>query len=98
MHYAFQLQWAADYDAVRNILYDENLLDIHVVPGMTVPTDLTVGLALRTRQPITGIEVEYPQATVVKSISKGSLPDTQVYTLRFTRLGENPSRLRSAKD
>ena len=49
--YGFKLHWANDYDAVRQILVDENLIDVHVVPGMTsVPSVGFARFALRTKQ------------------------------------------------
>ncbi len=35
-----KFQWANNYDGVRQILVDEGLIDINIVPGMTVPSDL----------------------------------------------------------
>lgn len=46
--YGFNFRWADDYDAVRQALVDEGKIDINVVPGMTVPTNLFARFALRT--------------------------------------------------
>lgn len=86
--YAFRLQWAADYDAVRDLLYEEGLLDIHVVPGMSVPQDLTVQLAVRTRHAITALAPEFPAETTVEYLGEQA-SDRHHYRLRFARLGEN---------
>src|SRR6185503_3540538 len=56
--YGFKFHWAGDYDEVRQTLVDEGLIDVHVVPGMTVPHDLFARFALRTKQPINGVEAE----------------------------------------
>ena len=40
--YSFRFRWAPDYDGVREVLYQEKLFDVAVVPGMTVPIDLDV--------------------------------------------------------
>ncbi len=85
--YAFKLRWAADYDAVRQILVDEEQIDVHVVPGMTVPTDLCARLALRTKQEINAVEAEFPHATQIESL--GVKDDHRLYQVRFSRLGEN---------
>jgi hypothetical protein len=85
--YGFKLHWADDYDAVRQILVDEGLIDVHVIPGMTIPNDLFARLALRTRQPIHAIEAEFPQQTRIESL--GSKGDMRFYQVRFSRLGEN---------
>ncbi|MCB0127166.1 MAG: hypothetical protein KDE58_33120 [Caldilineaceae bacterium] len=65
VEYAFRLQWATDYDAVRELLYQEDLLDIQIVPGMSVPQDLTVQIAVRTRHAITALEAEFPAETAI---------------------------------
>jgi hypothetical protein len=68
--YGCKLQWAADYDAVRQILVDEGLIDVQVVPGMTVPSDLFAEFALRTKQPIARIEAEFPNSTAIESLAQ----------------------------
>lgn len=86
--YGFRLQWAADYDAVRQIVYDEGKIDVHVVPGMTVPCDLFARFALRTKQKIRSVEAEFPASTEIEFLgSKGG--DTYLYQVRFSKLGEN---------
>jgi hypothetical protein len=85
--YGLKLRWANDYDAVRRLLVEEGLIDVHVVPGMTVPNDLFARFALRTRQPIRAVEAEFPAETRIESL--GSKGDTHFYQVRFGRLGEN---------
>ena len=85
--YGFKLQWADNYDAVRQILVDEGLIDVHVVPGMTVPSDLFARFALRTKQPIRAVEAEFPEQTQIESL--GAKGDFKFYQVRFQRLGEN---------
>ena len=86
--YRFRLRWAKDYDGVRDLLYDEGLFDIHVVPGMTVPTDLPALLSLRTQRRIESIAPEHPEQTKVEYLgTRGK--DVHVYRVRFSRLGEN---------
>ncbi len=85
--YGFKLQWADNYDAVRQILVDEGLIDVHVVPGMTVPSDLFARLALRTKQPIKAVEAEFPEQTKIQSL--GAKGDFNFYQVQFQRLGEN---------
>lgn len=88
VEYAFRLQWATDYDAVRELLYQEGLLDIQIVPGMSVPQDLTVQIAVRTRHTITTLEAEFPADTTIEYLREQA-PDRHHYRLRFARLGEN---------
>jgi hypothetical protein len=85
--YAFTFRWANDYDAVRQILVDEGGIDVHVVPGMTVPSDLCARFALRTKQAIGAVEAEFPQATQIEPV--GGEGDTHLYEVRFSKLGEN---------
>ncbi len=42
--YGFKIKWADSWDDMRQTLYEEGLFDIRVVPGMTIPTDLTAQL------------------------------------------------------
>ncbi len=85
--YGFTLRWAPDYDGVRRILVDEGGVDVHVVPGMTVPTDLVARFALRTNHQIRGVDAEFPRETAIRSL--GSKDGASLYEVRFQRLGEN---------
>jgi hypothetical protein len=90
--YQFRFRWAQDYTAVRNVLYDEGVFDINVVPGMTVPTDLTAMFSLRTHNKIRAIVPEHPETTEVEYVGERG-KDVLVYKVRFSRLGENLLRL-----
>ena len=85
--YGMQMRWAADYDGVRRLLYDNGLIDPHIVPGMTVPQDLTARIALRTKHRISAIEAEHPGTTRIRQL--GANGDAQIYEVQFQRLGEN---------
>jgi hypothetical protein len=86
--YSFKFRWAQNYAAVHDILYQEGGVDVNVVPGMTVPTDLPTMFSLRTRDRIRSIEPEFPDKTSVKLVGERGT-DTQVYSVNFSRLGEN---------
>jgi len=86
--YGFKFRWAEGYDRVRDILYEEGLFDVHVVPGMTVPTDLSALFSLRTRNPIESIQPEFPDETRLDFLGEKG-PATRLYRVRFSRLGEN---------
>ena len=88
VRYGFRFRWAKDYDAVRDILYDEGGLDVNIVPGMTVPSDLTAMFSLRTRNRVRGIDAEHPDQTVVRSVGEPA-KDTHTYSVKFKKLGEN---------
>ncbi|MCP5544045.1 MAG: hypothetical protein H7A49_09080 [Akkermansiaceae bacterium] len=85
--YGFKFQWADGYDAIRQLLVDEGKIDVHVVPGMTVPTDLAAKFSLRTTQTIHSVQAEFPAETVIQSL--GPNGDHNIYQVQFSRLGEN---------
>jgi hypothetical protein len=85
--HTFKLRMADGYDAVRQILVDEGGIDTHVVPGMTVPSDLIARIALRTTQPIHSVEAEFPETTEI--IPRGANGEYTIYQVRFEKLGEN---------
>jgi len=85
--YGFKFQWVNDYDAARQALVDEGKIDVHIVPGMTLPTNLFARLALRTTQTINGIDAEFPAETQVTDL--GLSGSNHLYQVQFSRLGEN---------
>ncbi len=85
--FGFTFQWAKDYDDVRQVLVNEGKVDVQVVPGMTVPTNLFAEIALRTTQPVASVEAEYPETTRITAL--GRKDDTRLYRVQFSRLGEN---------
>ena len=86
--YGFRFTWATDYDAVRQALVREGLIDVRAVPGMVIPRGMPAMFSLRTRQRIRSIESEFPADTTVRLVDT-SHPDTRVYRVWFRRLGEN---------
>jgi hypothetical protein len=86
--YGFRLRWANSYDQMRQTLYDEGAFDVRVVPGMTVPEDLTAQVALHTRAKIESLQPEFPGQTTVRDLGERK-PGYRVYSVAFTRLGEN---------
>jgi hypothetical protein len=85
--YAFTMRWADDYDHAREILVEQDLVDVHVVPGMTVPADLAARFSLRSNEPIREIEAEHSGATSLRHLGRSG--DAEIYEVRFSRLGEN---------
>jgi hypothetical protein len=88
VQYGFRFQWADSYDDLRDLLFREGLFDIRVVPGMTVPDDLPVRLALRTRARIDSLEAEFPEETLIADRGETG-PGYRLYEVSFRRLGEN---------
>jgi hypothetical protein len=91
--YTFRFQWAKDFAGVRDVLFREGKIDVSVVPGMVVPTDLPAMFALRTKQKIVAVEPEHASATRIERVAALSTADTAVYRATFTRLGENLLRV-----
>ena len=94
--YAFQFAWAPDYTAVRDRLVEAGLLDVDVAPGMTVPSDLSVCVAIRSNDGIQQLEAEHPDQTTIEP-----LPDRmgrKLYRVKFARLGENMLTVRQSGD
>ena len=86
-NYSLKFQWVNDYDGVRQALVNEGKVDVHVVPGMTLPTNLFAEIALDTTQQITSITAEFPEATQLQAI--GANGTYQLYSVQFSQLGEN---------
>ena len=86
--YGFKFRWANDYNGIRNILVEEGLIDVQVMPGMTIPNDLEATIALRTKQKITTLNAEFSTATEIKYIGEKQ-KGTYLYKIKFTHLGEN---------
>lgn len=86
--YAFRMQWANGYDALRDALYAEGSFDVRVVPGMTIPENLASRVALRTRAKIERLTAEFPAQTTIRALPSAR-GDTRIYEVAFHRLGEN---------
>ncbi len=86
--YGFRFLWADGYEAIRALLYQNDLFDIRVAPGMVIPHNLDVHLGIRTRNTITDVRAEFPRRTVIQQegVKSGRV---HLYTIRFSRLGEN---------
>ncbi len=94
--YGFKFRWADGYDGIRDILYEEGLLDVHVVPGMTVPEDLEAMVSLRTKSAIESVTPEHPEETRIEYLGEKA-KDSHVYRVKFSRLGENLLRVKWGK-
>jgi hypothetical protein len=89
--YGLKFQWANDYDAIRQTLVDNGKIDVHIVPGMTVPTNLFAQIALRTTQTVSSVTSEFPAQTQVQFLGTTNINASayQLYQVQFARLGEN---------
>jgi hypothetical protein len=86
--YGFKFQWADNYDAIREALVDEGKIDVHIVPGMTLPTNLFARIALNTTQAVSSVQAEFPGSTQIQylGVTNGTY---QMYQVQFSQLGEN---------
>ncbi len=86
--YGFRMQWANSYDEMRQLLYDAGLFDVRVVPGMTVPSDLSAEFSLHTKARVQSVTAEFPgDTTIARRAATAS--DTRIYAVTFRKLGEN---------
>lgn len=91
--YGFRMQWANSYDDLRSLLYDAGLFDVRVVPGMTIPENLTAKFSLHTKAAIETIAAEFPAQTTITRVGQPQ-PNTYVYEVAFRKLGENMLTIR----
>ena len=95
--YGFKFRWADDYQMFRDILVEEGLIDVQIMPGMTVPNDLEATIALRTRRDIQALKPEFPADTQIEYEGKGRT-GAELYRIRFSRLGENKITIAYGED
>lgn len=86
--YGIKIQWADSWDEMRQILYNNNLFDTRIIPGMTIPRDLTAKISLHTKNQIDSITCEFPTQTRIINLEKVS-KDHHLYEVSFRKLGEN---------
>lgn len=87
MRHSFKFQWKINYNEIRKAIVKEGLLDIQVVPGMTVPNDLSAKFYIDSVVNINQIRAEYPEQTEIKFIMKKD--QKLIYQVKFETLGEN---------
>ncbi len=95
--HSFKLQWASDYNDIRDRLVKEGLVDVQVIPGMTLPSDLSAKFYLRTRQSIDSLRPEFPEETELVFLGQKQ-EDLFLYEVKFNRLGENYIEIRYDTD
>ena len=88
VEYGFRIEWANSYNELRDILYENNLFDTRIIPGMTLPQDLTAKIALRSKNKIDSIVAEFPKLTSIKPVESKN-KDTKIFEVNFKKLGEN---------
>lgn len=86
--YGFRMQWVGSYEELRETLYREGLFDVRVVPGMTVPENVTARFSLHTKAKIEEIKAEFPDRTKIQTL-ESPVAGHRVYEVAFEKLGEN---------
>lgn len=89
--YGFRFLWAANRSEVRDKLVRHGLLDIQVLPGMTIPETDHALLAIRGNWP--DLQLDLPDGCTLLGTEQRM--GYQIYRLHFSRLGENKVWLRS---
>jgi hypothetical protein len=90
--YGLKFQWVNSYDDIRQTLVNNGKIDVHVVPGMTVPTNLVAQFALQTTQAVSSVAAEFPTQTQIQFLGTTNVTGTntyQLYQVQFSQLGEN---------
>ncbi len=88
VEYGFRFEWVDSYEKMREVLYNNGLFDIRVVPGMTIPQGLKARISLHTKNQIESLVAEYPEQTTIRSLECEE-PGYMLYEVDFKRLGEN---------
>lgn len=86
--YAFRFFAIENEQEMKQLIYSEGLVDVTVLPGMIVPTDMTTKMALRTQKKIVTITAQYPSQTTITEENISS-DNHHIYQLKFSRLGQN---------
>jgi hypothetical protein len=89
--YEFLYVWASDYKEARELLVENNSLDIEVFPGMTVQRDGRVMVSVRGKYKEVSLTSNNPLHTEITGERRGR--DTFIYQLRFHKLGENTIKI-----
>lgn len=88
LKFSFKFNAAGSYDEMRHILYEEDLMDIRVLPATTIPREQYGYFSLHTKCRIDSVTAEFPDKTKIEPL--GELSDnTFGYRVKFGKLGEN---------
>ena len=88
VRYSFRFNDAGSYDEMREIIYANKLMDIHVLPAMTIPKGQYGYFALHTQSAIDSVTAEFPEKTCIEPLGMMK-EDIYGYRVQFDRLGEN---------
>lgn len=91
VEYEFLYAWAADYKEAREVLVENDSLDIEVIPGMTVQRNGKVLVSVRSKYKELLLSSNNPLHTEITVVNRGT--DTFLYQVLFHKLGENTIRI-----
>lgn len=89
--YSWKYLWVHDDKDARDTLVKYGLWDVNSIPGYTVPDNMKVSLALRSRYEDGSLLPEFPDETEISY--KGRKEAYQIYEIEFHRLGENQIKI-----
>lgn len=89
--YSWKYLWVHDDKNTRDTLVKYGLWDVNSIPGYTVPDNMKVSLALRSRYEDGSLLPEFPDETEISY--KGRKEAYQIYEIEFHRLGENQIKI-----
>ncbi len=84
----FKWLWVDDYNKIRENFFKNNLFDIHITPGMTIPVNEEVLISFWGKPKLNKIDPEFPQESTCRLHSRPE-KDRSVYKVIFRKLGEN---------
>ena len=85
--YGFIFKWVKNHEQIRKNLYLNDLIDIRVMPGMTVPVGLDCKILLKTKLKEVKLQSEFKTETNINNQESSS--EHHLYSVSFKRLGEN---------
>jgi hypothetical protein len=86
--YAFKFIAVANEQEMKEKIFSEGLIDVTVVPGMIVSTDMITKIALCTTKKINSVISQFPDKTTI-SFEKTTSTNHHIYQLKFSQLGQN---------
>lgn len=91
--YSFGFRWVDSIQSINEGLYIAGKTAFRSLPGMVVPTDLAVSLALRTGKEIESVKCEFPGETEVESLGTDGNGNRK-YRISFSHTGQNTVDIR----